>query len=171
MTKVQRPERRLAAVFVADVVAYSRVMGQDEVGTLAALSDHRVRFDAAAAEHDGRVVNSTGDSILAEFKSAAAAVQCAWSIQDTITEANRGIADYKRIQFRIGVHVGDVLVRGNDLFGPQDCRRWQSRGGSASRMQSTSTSERVSISRSLLSARRMPRTSQSRSRLFRCFPP
>jgi adenylate cyclase len=117
MTKVQRPERRLAAVFVADVVAYSRVMGQDEVGTLAALSDHRVRFDAAAAEHDGRVVNSTGDSILAEFKSAAAAVQCAWSIQETITEANRGIADYKRIQFRIGVHVGDVLVRGNDLFG------------------------------------------------------
>jgi adenylate cyclase len=92
-------------------------MRQDELGTLAGLAAHRNTFDVAASEHGGRVVNSTGDSVLAEFKSAAAAVQCAWSIQERIAKANQTVPENHRIRFRIGVHVGDVLVRDDDLFG------------------------------------------------------
>ena len=117
MTDAERPERRLAAVLVADVAGYSRLMGQDEVGTLAKLAEHRTIFEAAAGENGGRIVNCTGDSILAEFRSVVGAVQCAQIVQERIELSNDVLPSGRQLSFRIGVHVGDVLVRDGDLFG------------------------------------------------------
>jgi adenylate cyclase len=100
---------------VADVAAYSRLMGEDDLATVQALAAHRDLFASVAAEHHGRIVNAAGDSILAEFASAAAAVQAAWAVQLRTGEVER--AEGNRIQFRIGIHVGDVLVRRDDIFG------------------------------------------------------
>jgi adenylate cyclase len=113
----QRVERRLAAIFAADVAGYSRLMNQDEVGTLRTLTAHRKIMDGLIAEHGGRVANTAGDSVLAEFPSVVDAVQCAISVQEKLRLANAGLADERRLQFRIGVHVGDVMVKGGDLLG------------------------------------------------------
>ncbi len=112
-----RVERRLAAIFAADVAGYSRLMAQDEVGTLRALTAHRKIMDRLITEHGGRIANTAGDSVLAEFPSAVDAVQCAVEVQEYLTAANERIMGKHRIEFRIGVHVGDVMVRGGDLFG------------------------------------------------------
>ena len=112
-----RVERRLAAIFAADVAGYSRLMDQDETGTLRALVAHREVMDRLIAEHGGRIANTAGDSILAEFPSAVDAVQCAIQVQEALTSANRDSPEKLRLQFRIGVHVGDVMVRGGDLLG------------------------------------------------------
>jgi adenylate cyclase len=117
MTKIERPERRLAAILFADVAGYSRLMGENDLGTLDILTAHRAVFDAVVAEHDGRVVNAAGDSVLAEFKSAIAAVECAVAAQERLAAASALLEESIRLQFRIGVHVGDVLVRGGDLYG------------------------------------------------------
>ena len=109
--------RRLVAVFAADVEGYSRLMGADEVGTLKGLAARRAILDKAIAEHRGRIANTAGDSVLAEFASAVDAVQCAIVAQSALGETNSGLASDKRINFRIGIHVGDVMVRGGDLFG------------------------------------------------------
>jgi adenylate cyclase len=109
--------RRLAAVFSADVEGYSRLMGADEVGTLKGLTKRRAILDEAIAEHRGRIANTAGDSVLAEFASAVDAVQCAVAAQAALAEANTGLPPDKYINFRIGIHVGDVMVRGGDLFG------------------------------------------------------
>jgi adenylate cyclase len=109
--------RRLVAVFAADVEGYSRLMGADEVGTLKGLAARRAILDKAIAEHRGRIANTAGDSVLAEFASAVDAVQCAIEAQSVLRETNSGIDSDKRINFRIGIHVGDVMVRGGDLFG------------------------------------------------------
>jgi len=109
--------RRLVAVFAADVEGYSRLMGADEVGTLKGLTERRAILDKAIAEHRGRIANTAGDSVLAEFGSAVDAVQCAVEAQAALAEANSSIPSDKRINFRIGVHVGDVMVRAGDLFG------------------------------------------------------
>jgi adenylate cyclase len=92
-------------------------MGADEVGTLKGLTERRAILDRFIGEHGGRIANTAGDSVLAEFGSAVDAVQCAVDAQHALTEANSGIAADRRISFRIGVHVGDVMVRGGDLFG------------------------------------------------------
>jgi adenylate cyclase len=110
-------ERRLAAVFAADVAGYSRLMSQDEVGTLRNLTSHREIMDRLIAEHNGRIANTAGDSVLAEFPSAVDAVQCAVAVQQALTQANQDIPKERRIQFRIGVHVGDVMIQGGDLLG------------------------------------------------------
>jgi len=110
-------ERRLAAIFAADVAAYSRLMEQDEVGTLRTLTDHRQIMDRLIGEHGGRIANTAGDSVLAEFPSAVDAVQCAVEVQKALTQADQDTPDERRLQFRIGVHVGDVMVRGGDLLG------------------------------------------------------
>lgn len=110
-------ERRLAAIFAADVAGYSRLMSQDEVGTLRTLTAHRKIMDRLIAEHGGRIANTAGDSVLAEFPSAVDAVQCAIQIQDALAQVDQDTAEERRIQFRIGVHVGDVMVRGADLLG------------------------------------------------------
>src|SRR3954471_5423834 len=110
-------ERRLAAIFAADVGGYSRLMGEDEVSTLETLSAHRSILDGLIAEYRGRIANTAGDSVLAEFPSVVDAVQCALRAQSVLSSANNSLAENRRLQFRIGVHVGDVMVKGGDLFG------------------------------------------------------
>ena len=110
-------ERRLAAIFAADVEAYSRHMGEDEAGTFETLTSHRAILDGFIAEHRGRIANTAGDSVLAEFPSAVDAVTCALRAQEALSSANDKLPETRRLQFRIGVHVGDVMVKGGDLFG------------------------------------------------------
>jgi adenylate cyclase len=92
-------------------------MNQDEVGTLRSLTAQRKILDGLIAEHGGRIANTAGDSVLAEFPSVVDAVQCAAAVQETLREANAGLTDERRLWFRIGVHVGDVMVQGTDLLG------------------------------------------------------
>jgi adenylate cyclase len=109
--------RRLVAVFAADVEGYNRLMGADEVGTLKGLTERRAILDKLIGEHRGRIANTAGDSVLAEFGSAVDAVQCAVEAQTALAEANSSLAPDRRISFRIGIHIGDVMVRAGDLFG------------------------------------------------------
>ena len=113
----QRIERRLAAIFAADVAGYSRLMNQDEVGTLRTLTAHRETMDGLIAKHGGRIANTAGDSVLAEFPSVVDAVQCAVAVQQKLGDANARLPDERRLQVRIGIHVGDVMVKGRDLLG------------------------------------------------------
>ena len=110
-------QRKLAAIFAADVAGYSRLMSLDEAGTLRTLEAHREIMDRLIAEHGGRIANTAGDSVLAEFPSAVDAVTCAVAVQEGLAEANESLPEDRRLQFRIGIHVGDVMVRGGDLFG------------------------------------------------------
>ena len=110
-------KRRLAAIFAADVEGYSRLMGADEVATLDALTARREILDGLIATHGGRIANTAGDSVLAEFGSAVDAVRCAMEAQDALAKANSTLPETRHINFRIGVHVGDVMVRAGDLFG------------------------------------------------------
>src|SRR5271167_391385 len=109
--------RRLVAVFAADVEGYSRLMGADEVGTLRGLTERRTILDRFIGQYRGRIANTAGDSVLAEFGSAVDAVQCAVEAQTAFAEANASLAPDRRISFRIGIHIGDVMVRAGDLFG------------------------------------------------------
>src|SRR4029078_5422366 len=110
-------KRRLAAIFAADVEGYSRLMGADEVGTLDALTARREILDGLIGAHGGRIANTGGDSVLAEFGSAVDAVRCATEAQGALAKANLTLPETRQINFRIGVHVGDVMVRAGDLFG------------------------------------------------------
>src|SRR5215468_2636246 len=106
-----RVERRLAAILAADVAGYSRLMGTDEVGTLAALKSHRREIvDPAIAVHNGRIVKTTGDGMLVEFASVVDAVTCAIAVQDKMAERNSDAA--LSIAFRIGINVGDIIAEG-----------------------------------------------------------
>ena len=127
--------RRLVAVFAADVEGYSRLMGADEVGTLKGLTERRAILDRFIGDHGGRIANTAGDSVLAEFGSAVDAVQCAVEAQTALAEANATLPPDRRISFRIGVHIGDVMFRAGDLYGdgvniaarlvmPKRVRRW-----------------------------------------------
>jgi len=109
--------RKLVAVFAADVEGYSRLMGADEVGTLKGLTERRAILDRLIGVHGGRIANTAGDSVLAEFGSAVEAVQCAVEAQTALAEANSALAPDRCISFRIGIHIGDVMVRAGDLFG------------------------------------------------------
>ena len=109
--------RRLVAVFAADVEGYSRLMGVDEVGTLKGLTERRAILDRLIGEHRGRIANTAGDSVLAEFGSAVDAVQCAVEAQAALAEENASLAPDRHISFRIGIHIGDVMIRAGDLFG------------------------------------------------------
>jgi TolB-like protein/class 3 adenylate cyclase len=110
-------ERRLVAIFAADVEGYSRLMGADEVRTLSDLIERRAILDRLIASHRGRIANTAGDSVLAEFSSAVDAVECAVEAQAALARANASLSAERRINFRIGIHVGDVMVKGGDLFG------------------------------------------------------
>ena len=112
-----RIKRRLAAIFAADVAGYSRLMSQDEPGTLRALTTHREAMDRLIGEHGGRIANTAGDSVLAEFPSAVDAVQCAVEVQKALADLRTGGDPGRALRFRIGIHVGDVMVRGGDLLG------------------------------------------------------
>src|SRR5580700_10205051 len=114
----ERVERRLAAILAADVAGYSRLVGADEEGTLAALKAlRRELIDPSVAEHRGRIVKTTGDGLLVEFASVVDALRCATHFQPLIRERNAGTAADRRIEFRIGIHQGDVVVEEGDLLG------------------------------------------------------
>ncbi|MGA7086183.1 MAG: adenylate/guanylate cyclase domain-containing protein, partial [Pseudolabrys sp.] len=113
-----RVERRLAAILAAEVAGYSRLMGADEEGTLAALKAHRREIvDPKIAEYRGRIVKTTGDGALVEFGSAVDAVRCALEIQQRMAERNSTVTDDRRIEFRIGINIGDVIIDEGDVFG------------------------------------------------------
>src|SRR5437660_6245230 len=110
--------RRLAAILAADVAGYSRLMGADEEGTLERLKAlRRELIDPKIAEHHGRIVKTTGDGLLVEFGSVVDAVRCAMAVQKWMAEPNAEIPSETRIEFRIGINLGDVIVGGDDLFG------------------------------------------------------
>src|SRR5881392_2891040 len=111
-------ERRLTAILAADVVGYSRLMGANESGTLAALDTLRSDFvDPKITEHQGRIVKLTGDGMLVEFPSVVNAVACATELQRGIRDRNAAVSQDHRIEFRMGVNVGDVIVQGEDILG------------------------------------------------------
>src|SRR5712671_3507775 len=104
-------QRRLAAILAADVVGYSRMMGTDEMGTLTSLKLHRRELvDSGIAEHHGRIVKTTGDGMLVEFASVVDAVSCAVHIQRSMVRRNVAVPKEKRIIFRIGINVGDIII-------------------------------------------------------------
>jgi adenylate cyclase len=110
-------ERKLAAIFAADVEGYSRLMGLDEVGILRTLTAYRVIIDRLIGSHRGRIFNTAGDSLVADFASAVDAVQCAVAVQDAVTKENADRPAGEQMRFRIGIHVGDIIVQGDNLFG------------------------------------------------------
>jgi adenylate cyclase len=114
---VQTVERKLAAIFAADIAGYSRLMARDEVATLARLKACRAIVDGLIASHRGRIFNTAGDSVVADFASAVDAVQCAVAVQAAIGAESAGRAADEPMQYRIGVHVGDVIVDGSNLLG------------------------------------------------------
>ncbi|MFK0690126.1 AAA family ATPase [Mesorhizobium sp. IMUNJ 23033] len=114
---VDRVQRRMAAILAADVVGYSRLIGRDEEGTLAALRAYRQIIDRLIVHHEGRVFGSAGDSVIAEFASPVEALRCATEIQLEIDRQNAGFPEPGRLRFRIGINLGDVVVEGNNLMG------------------------------------------------------
>ncbi len=110
-------ERKLTAILCADVFGYSRLMGENEEATLSALSSYRKLIDSLIEQHRGRFVNSAGDSVLAEFASVVNAVQCAVEIQTTLKTENANLPSERRMEFRIGVNIGDVMVDGEQIYG------------------------------------------------------
>jgi len=110
-------ERKLTAILCADVYGYSRLMGEDEEATHRTLTSHRKIIDSLIEQHRGRFVNSAGDSVLAEFGSVVNAVQCAVDIQTTLKADNANLAPERRMEFRIGVNLGDVMVDGEQIYG------------------------------------------------------
>src|SRR5271154_697221 len=112
-----RVERRLAAIFAADVAGYSRLMGLDEAGTARILREHRVIADAVVAKHGGRIVKTTGDGLLIEFPSVVDAVECAVAVQLVMSERNEGVPQDRQMLFRIGINLGDILIEGDDILG------------------------------------------------------
>src|ERR1700752_1729836 len=109
--------RRLAAIMAVDVVGYSRLMGEDEAGTARALRDHREAGRPLLTEFGGRIVATMGDGPLREFPSPVAAVECAMKIQKMMAVRNLGTPEARRVVYRIGVNLGDVLIDGDDILG------------------------------------------------------
>ncbi|MBV9200566.1 MAG: adenylate/guanylate cyclase domain-containing protein [Alphaproteobacteria bacterium] len=110
--------RRLAAILAADVAGYSRLMGADEEGTHERLKAHRRELiDPQIREHSGRIVKTTGDGVLVEFPSVVDAVRCAAEVQRAMIDREAGVPEDRRIRYRIGINLGDVIVEDNDIFG------------------------------------------------------
>src|SRR5712692_8134886 len=110
-------ERKLAAIFSADVKGYSRLMGADEVATIRTLTAYRAVMASLIQHHRGRVVDSPGDNLLAEFASAVDAVQCAVEVQQELNDKNTELPAHRKMEFRIGINVGDVVVEGERIYG------------------------------------------------------
>ena len=110
-------ERRLAAILAADVAGYSRLMGMDEEGTLVQLKGHRQALvDPKIEEHRGRIVKTTGDGMLVEFASVVDAVRCAVEVQRGMSQRNAGVNVDKRIEFRVGINLGDIIIDNDDIL-------------------------------------------------------
>ncbi|MES0881716.1 adenylate/guanylate cyclase domain-containing protein [Roseibium sp. SCP14] len=114
---MQRVRRRLAAVMCADVAQYSKLMERDEDGTLDRLKAYRSVMSALTERHNGRIVNTWGDAVIIEFVSVMEAVQCAVDIQNELSNRNASIPDMTRMEFRIGINLGDIMVEGEDIYG------------------------------------------------------
>src|SRR6516225_4320024 len=112
-----RVGRRLAAIVAADIAGFSRLMGLDEVGTARTLREHRAVTDALVAKHGGRIVKPTGDGVLLEFPSVVDAVECAVAVQAVIAERNHDVPEDRRMLFRMGINLGDILIEGDDILG------------------------------------------------------
>src|SRR3954471_19503540 len=113
-----RTERRLAAILAADIAAYSRLIGADEEGTLARIRSIRAEvIDPAIAAHRGRLVKTTGDGLLVEFSSVIDALRCAVDIQHQMADRDAGVRAAERLEYRVGIHMGDVVVEDGDIFG------------------------------------------------------
>ena len=110
-------KRRLTTVLCADVHGYSRLMEADEAGTLATLRNYRAAMTGLVERHDGRIVNTWGDAVIAEFASVVEAVQCAVEIQQEVSNQDSGLPQADRMRFRIGINLGDVMVDGSDIYG------------------------------------------------------
>jgi adenylate cyclase len=118
LARDEHVERRLAAILAADLVGYSRLMGADEVGTLRALKTiRRDHVDPTIAAYGGHIVKTTGDGLLVDFPSVVDAVACGVTIQRKVLERNAAVAEDKRLVFRIGINIGDIIVDGKDIFG------------------------------------------------------
>ena len=114
----ERVERRLTAILAADVAGYSRLTSMDEEGTHVRLKEYlRGLVSPKISEHRGHIVKNTGDGMLAEFSSVVDAVRCAIDVQRGMAERNAGLRPERRIEFRIGINVGDVIIDGGDIFG------------------------------------------------------
>jgi adenylate cyclase len=112
-----RRERKLTAILAADIVGYSRLMSADERGTAQALLEHRAAIAPIVASHGGRIVKTTGDGVLADFSSVVTAIECAVAVQALMAERNADVPPDRRMLFRIGVNLGDVLIDGEDILG------------------------------------------------------
>jgi adenylate cyclase len=114
----ERVERRLAAILAADIAGYSRLIGDDEAGTLARIRElRRELIDPEVGEHKGRIVKTTGDGLLIEFPSVVEAVAAALAMQKGLSAQNEGVSDERRLDFRIGINLGDVIVQDGDIHG------------------------------------------------------
>ena len=144
-------ERKLAAILCADVFGYSRLMGENEEATLRILSSHRKIIDGLIEQHRGRFVNSAGDSVLAEFASVVNAVQCAVEVQSRSKPKMQALPLDRRMEFRIGVNLGDVMVEGEQIYG--DGVNVAARSGESRASQAASASRGQSTIRSVISSR------------------
>lgn len=117
MTEDVKMKRRLTTVLCADVHGYTRLMERDEAGTLATLRRYRTAMTSLVERHDGRIVNTWGDAVIAEFGSVVEAVQCAIETQQELSHQDRDLPDAQRMRFRIGINLGDVMVDGSDIYG------------------------------------------------------
>jgi hypothetical protein len=162
----ERVERRLAAILAVDVAGYSRLMGEDEEGTLAALRAARHELsDPKIAEHRSRIVKTTGDGLLVEFASVVDAVRCAVEVQREMIARNAAVPAQRRIEFRMGINLGDIIIEDGDIFGDgvniaPDSKRWPTRAGFASVPRRMSRCATASTSPSTISASSRSRTSQ-----------
>jgi adenylate cyclase len=110
-------KRKIAAILAADIAGYSRLIAEDEEATVARLKEYRVVFDALIAHYGGRIFNTAGDAVMAEFPSAVEAVRCAVDTQEALRTRNRELPQDQRMHFRIGISIGDVIENGTDLLG------------------------------------------------------
>ena len=160
--------RRLAAILAADVAGYSRLMGADEEGTHERVQAHRRQLvEPKIGEHSGRIVKNTGDGLLAEFPSVVDAVRCAVELQRAMIDREAVMPEDRRIRFRIGINLRDVIVEECDIFGTELIlrhvwRHWPNRAASASRVQSATISATGSPIPSRTSENRASKTSRSR---------
>ncbi len=161
----------MAAILAADVAGYSRLMGVDEEGTLAALRGHRrAVVDPKIREHRGRIVKTTGDGMLVEFASVVDAVRCAVELQRGMAERNAEVPAERRIEFRIGLNVGDIIIDDKDIYAtvstPRPAsKRWPHRAGSV-----PVASCAIRCATSLISRSRTRASSKSRTSAGRCAP-
>ena len=110
-------KRKLTTILCADAKGYSHLMEEDERGTFDTLRQHREAMTGLIERHDGRVVNTWGDAVIAEFPSVVESVQCAIEVQEELSESNGSLPEDRRLQFRIGINLGDVMVENGDLYG------------------------------------------------------